>query len=77
MVRRNFGFAGLPLDLLMGTEYGDVSRMDNLDSGQTRVTRLETAEHYVLDIRSIDAEPAVPPSNLIGKEVTATSTIEK
>jgi hypothetical protein len=74
---KNFGFASLPLDLLLGTEYGDVSRMDNLDNGKTRVTRVETEDHYVLDMRSTDTEPAGASSNLISKEGASTSTIEK
>ncbi len=48
---RNFGYAALPLDLVMGTAYGDVSRMDNFDNGRTRCTLHTEPDQYVLEIR--------------------------
>jgi hypothetical protein len=49
---RNFGFNNLPLDLLMNTAHGDVSRMANWDNGRTRCAKLVEGEHYVLEIRT-------------------------
>jgi sterol desaturase/sphingolipid hydroxylase (fatty acid hydroxylase superfamily) len=51
---RNFGFSTLPLDLLMGTECGDVSRLDVI--GGTRCAKLTEGKAYVLDIRPVEPE---------------------
>jgi len=52
---KNFGFASLPLDLLMGTEFGDVSRLANAGKINVRCTKHIEPNRYALAFRQ--AEP--------------------
>lgn len=47
---RNFGFSDLPLDLILDTAHGDVSRMSNLDGGRTRCAQHIDGDDIVLSI---------------------------
>lgn len=49
--QKNFGQLYPPVDLLMGTEHGDVSTLETPKHDRYICTREETAESYVLDIR--------------------------
>jgi len=55
---KNFGFSTLPLDLLLGTECGDVSRLDNTGKGDLRCTKRTNGRHYLLVIGPAEPEPA-------------------
>jgi sterol desaturase/sphingolipid hydroxylase (fatty acid hydroxylase superfamily) len=45
---KNFGYPALPLDLLMGTEFGDVSRLDNLGTVKVSCSKHIESRQYVL-----------------------------
>jgi hypothetical protein len=54
---KNFGFAALPLDLLLGSEHGDVSRLENVGKPDVRCTRHTQGSHYLLVIAPAEPEP--------------------
>jgi hypothetical protein len=54
---KNFGYVDFPLDLLFGTELGDVSSLGTVEAAGVRCTRRVDAERYVLVI-----EPATNPT---------------
>jgi hypothetical protein len=64
---KNFGFVSFPLDLLFGTELGDVSSLGNMTTPGVRCTKRVEAERYVLVI-----EPATNPVD--AARFTASST---
>ena len=53
---KNFGFAGFALDLLMGTEFGDVSRLGNIGKAGVRCTKHTYPAHYVLEVAPTEQE---------------------
>lgn len=53
---KNFGYAAVPLDLLMGTEFGDVSRLDNSTKPGVRCTKHTNPTDYTLVVATAERE---------------------
>ena len=64
---KNFGFVFFPLDMLFGTELGDVSGLGHFSKDRIRCTREEEGEHYVLVTKP--AAPVRAPSVNVGNSV--------
>ena len=65
---KNFGFAAFPLDLLFGTELGDVSALGNIAKPGLRCTKRVEGENYV---------PVIEPmTNPVGPELSMANAAE-